>query len=60
MLGGEHEFLRDALRSEGIKLTAKILVIRANASVSDPSPALRSRGHVAVRWCKSKVQNATV
>ena len=56
-LVGQHEILRDALLFERVKLKAQILVVRANAGVSNKTPALGRGVHGAVFWCKSRCQS---
>lgn len=56
-LVSQHEILRDALLSERVKLKAQILVVRANAGVSNKTPVLGRGVHGAVFWCESRCQS---
>ena len=54
-LVGEDQVLPDGVLGEGVKLQREVLVIRADAGVSDKSPVRRRRIHGAVLWCRSKL-----
>ena len=51
---GEGKIRPDAVLGKGVELEAEILVIRANAGVSNTSPALRRRVHGSALGCRSR------